>query len=286
MKTEELLHSILGDDSNVVRPLLGGMMNESYVVNKNNKNYVLYISTKQANEMVNRPLEKKHIDIISELGITSKNVYFDSERGIKVNEFIEGNSTDKVDQFDYQKIANILHTLHSSKVLSPEDYLPFKRFEGYESEALSFVKQFSEEYLLLRNELMANKYYLEGQEKVLSHNDFQRSNIVKADDGNYFVIDFEFVGNNDEIYDIACFGNGLVEEGYNLLEAYFQNPTNDQKKRYYLWRIYVSLQWYTVALVKHYRGEGAVHGFDFLAVASHFLDNAKTAYKYLKVLEK
>ena len=113
----------------------------------------------------------------------------------------------------------------------------------------------------------------------MSHNDAQRSNIVKDENDNYFLIDFEFVGNNDEIYDIATFGNGKVEEGRKLLDYYFENPSIDEIKRYYLWRIYVSLQWYNVAIVKHFRGEGKAHGFNFLDVASFFLNNANDAYK-------
>ena len=57
---------------------------------------------------------------------------------------------------------------------------------------------------------------------------------------------------------------------------------DDKIRRFYLWRIYISLQWYLVAIVKHYRGEGKTHGFDFLSVANHFLNNALTAYKRLK----
>ena len=90
------------------------------------------------------------------------------------------------------------------------------------------------------------------------------------------------MGNNDPVYDIATFGNGLVSEGYKLLLYYFEGkPTVDEKKRYYLWRIFVSLQWHNVAIVKHYRGEGKTHGFDFLAVADFFLNNAKEAYRGL-----
>ena len=128
-----------------------------------------------------------------------------------------------------------------------------------------------------------NQNFLEKQELVLSHNDFQRSNIVKADDGKYYVIDFEFVGNNDEIYDIAAFGNNSVEEGRKLLDAYFDySPTADQIKRYYLWRIFISLQWCLMALIKDNNGEGKIHGIDFLGVSKFFLENAKEANKGLQ----
>ena len=279
-----LITKVLGEGSKVEAPLLGGMMNMSYIVkDKNNKRYVLYISTEQANEMVDRPLEKEHQKIIYDLGITSKNIYFDTEKGIKINEFIEGTSIDKINEFDYQKIAELFHKLHSSKTLSKVDYNPFQRFiEIYEKEANGFSKEKNFDYLFLRNFLFLYQHDLEKQPRVLSHNDGQRSNIVRDENDNYFLIDFEFVGNNDEIYDIATFGNGDVKEGRKLLDYYFVNPTKDQIQRYYLWRIFVSLQWYNVAIVKHYRGEGKAHGFDFLKVAQFFLDNAKEAYKGFK----
>ena len=277
----KLLVKVLGEGSKIVHPVIGGMMNLSYLVeDKEGKKYILYISTEQANEMVDRPLEKEHQRIIYELGITSKNVYFDAEKGIKINEYIEGDSLDKIASFDYDKIAELFHKLHNSIMLSRVDYAPFTRFtETYEKEALSFNNEVSPLYKELRDFLFSKREYLESQRLVLSHNDAQRSNIIKSKDNKYYFIDFEFVGNNDPIYDISAFGNGAVSEGRHLLDKYFNdNPSVEEIKRFYLWRIYISLQWYNVAITKHYRGEGEKHGFNFLDVANHFLTNAKDAY--------
>ena len=285
-EVQSLIENALGKGSEIVSPLVGGMMNISYIVkDASGKKYVLYISTEQANEMVDRLLEKEHQRIIYSIGITSRNVYFDVDKGIKINEFIEGSSIDKVTSFDYNKLATLFRDLHSSPVLSRQDYAPFTRFiDTYEKEALSFQSEVSPLYKELREFLFAHKDYLESQRKCLCHNDAQRSNIIKTPDDDYYFIDFEFVGNNDPIYDISCFGNGLVSEGRKLLDSYFLgNPSQDQIKRYYLWRIYISLQWYNVAVTKHYRGEGEKHGFNFLDVASHFLNNAKDAYDGFKL---
>ena len=282
----ELINKILGENSTIVEPILGGMMNVSYLVKDGKgKKYILYISTEQANEMVDRPLEKEHQEIVASLGITSKNVYFDTEKGIKINEYIEGSSLDKVDEFDYEKVATLLKKLHRSIIISRVDYAPFRRFEeDYEKEALSFQKEVSPLYSEIRNFLFERRYYLESQEKVLCHNDAQRSNIIKTPEDDYYLIDFEFVGNNDPIYDIATFGNALVSEGRKLLDAYcFGDASYDKVKRYYLWRMFISLQWYNVAITKHYRGEGKAHNFNFLDVASHFLKNAKDAYDGYKL---
>ena len=98
-----------------------------------------------------------------------------------------------------------------------------------------------------------------------------------------FFIDFEFAANNDPVYDIGTFGNGDALEGKRLLEEYEKLvPLKDGLKRYALWRIDISLQWYLVAVIKHYRGEGKIHGIDFLAVGKHFLGVAEEAYKLIK----
>ena len=281
----DLLNKIFNGDAKVVSPLVGGMMNQSYIIESKGKKYVLYISTEQANEMVDRPLEKANQKMIYDLGLTSKNIYFDTEKGIKINEFIEGNSLNNLDTFDSKKVAYLLKAMHTSGKLSKDNYNPFKRFVAYEDEANDFVTERFEGYQILRKAIFDNQVFLESNKLALCHNDAQKSNIVRDLQDNYFLIDFEFMGNNDPIYDIATFGNNVVEEGYQVLVDYFDgNPTIDEKKRYYLWRIFVSLQWHNVAIVKHYRGEGKTHGYDFLAVASFFLENAKTAYRYLEKL--
>lgn len=284
-QTQILVNEIFGEQARIVSPLVGGMMNQSFIIESNNKKYVLYISTEQANEMVDRPLEMANQKIIYDLGLTSKNVYFDVNKGIKANEFIEGNSLNNVDSFDSKKVAALLKAMHSSGKLSRDDYQPFKRFIAYENEANSFLPNRDNDYQKLRKAIFDNKDFLESNKLVLCHNDAQKSNIVVDLNDNYFLIDFEFMGNNDPIYDIATFGNNVVEEGYQVLCDYFNGkPTTNEKKRYYLWRIFVSLQWHNVAIVKHYRGEGKTHGFNFLDVASFFLANAQTAYKYFQEL--
>lgn len=282
---EDLLNTIFPKEAKIISPLVGGMMNQSYIVSCDDKKYVLYISTKQANEMVDRELERKNQQLIISLGLTSKNIYFDTKNGIKVNEYIEGSSLDKIQEYDYHKIAILLKTMHQSGLLSEQDYGPFKRFIDYENEASSFQKLEDEQYVLLRQTLFENKDFLENQKKVLCHNDAQRSNIIKSSDNKYYLIDFEFMGNNDPIYDIATFGNGTVKEGFHLLNEYYDNnPSKEACLRYYLWRIFISLQWHNVAIVKHYHGEGKTHGFDFLKVAEFFLNNALDAYQGLKDL--
>ena len=284
MKQEhlDLLKKVLGQDVKVVSELVGGMMNEAYIVQNNEGKFVYYISTAQANEMVDRDLEKETQNIAFSLGITSENVYFDKVRGIKINRFLEGDSLNHLDDFDYKKVAKLLATYHSSLKKASVYYDPLGRLENYKKEALTHTEKFDEKFYDFYEIVQKNREFLLSQPVGLAHNDAQRSNIVKSGE-NYYLIDFEFAANNDPIYDIGTFGNGDALEGKRLLEEYEKLvPVKDGLKRYALWRIDISLQWYLVALIKHYRGEGEIHGIDFLAVGKHFLNVAEEAKKLLK----
>lgn len=279
----ELLKKVVGDDVEIISSLKGGMMNEAYIVKSKQGKFVYYISTAQANEMVDRPLEKKVLDISYNLGLTSKNIYFDFEKGIKINKFIEGDSINHIKEIDFAKVANLFFKYHSSKETSGVYYDPLNRLINYRKEAETHTSKFDDEFYELYELIMSNKEFLLNQEKTLAHNDAQRSNIIRDNDGNYFLIDFEFAADNDPVYDIGTFGNDNVSDGVELLKEYEKiSPLKDGLKRYALWRIDISIQWYLVAIIKHYRGEGALHGFNFLDVAHHFLLNALEARKLLK----
>ena len=284
MKQEhlDLLKKVIGEDAKVISELVGGMMNEAYIVESKRGRFVYYISTAQANEMVDRALEKETQNIAYELGITSENVYFDLEKGIKINRFIEGSSLNKIEEFDYKKVAKLLAKYHLSARKASVYYDPLGRLGNYKKEAETHTKEFDENFQELWEIVQKNRGFLLSQPLALTHNDAQRSNIVKGEDGRYYLIDFEFAANNDPIYDIGTFGNGDALEGKRLLEEYEKIvPVKDGLKRYALWRIDISLQWYLVALIKHYRGEGKIHGIDFLAVGKHFIGVARQAQKLL-----
>jgi len=266
-------------ESGEIKPLSklqGGMMNRSQIIELDGIKYVWYTPTEQANEMVDRKLEKSNIDKVYPLGITSKNLVF-YEDGMKINEFIEGKSLNLIDEFDTKEVAKILHKLHDSNVLSDKDYLPFEKVANYIKEVKSLDIKLDEDFYILYKDIYSKKNFLESQKLTICHNDFQRSNIIKTPDNKYYMIDFEFMMNNDPVFDIAAFGNNNVAEGYQLLKDYFSVLDKDIKTRFFYWRMLLSLQWYLVALIKDKRGEGKEHGFDFYQVAQFFLGNAKSA---------
>ena len=275
---KDILNEAIGEDHKIVSRLYGGMMNISYIVeDAYGKKYVVYIPNGKANKTVDRKAEKFNTDIFVELDLTSPFIYFDTTRGIKIKEYIEGESLEKKETVDYQKVADLLHLIHDSHKLSIIDYHPFSRLGIYENKALKFAKE-SNDYRKLKDFFARHINYIEHAPKVLCHNDFQKSNIIEeAETGMLYVIDFEFAANNDPIYDIATFANNSIEDGEELLKAYYQEPTKEQYQRFYLWRIFISLQWSRVAVTKHYQKEGKKTKHNFLEVSKYFIENGKKA---------
>ena len=130
---------------------------------------------------------------------------------------------------------------------------------------------------------MKFKEYLESQEKVLTHGDSQPSNFIVLDNGELITVDFEFSGNNDPVYDIACFANIKLEDGLDLLNVYYEKVDNDKLKRFYLWKTYQCLQWYLVASFKEKMGMSESLSIDFKKIADNYLDQAS---KILEIAKK
>lgn len=281
-------NKFLGKKGKLEKAIIGGMMNHSYIFSCDSKKYLVYIPSESGKEMVIRPLEYENIKLISDLDIAPKNLYFDTETGVKINEYCEGESLDKLklEDNDIKAVAAILKKLHKSKLLSRTDYPLFTSLMGYEEQLFAYTTAVDASYKTLKNILIANKSFLMKFKKCICHNDAQRSNFIRCTDGSHKIIDFEFMMNNDPIYDIATFGNADVNEGYKLLTEYFGSKLTDvQKRRYFLWRIYVSVQWYLVAMIKHYK-DGDALGIDFRDVADHFIDNALAAMRELAKLDQ
>lgn len=282
---KDLLTKEFGENYKIIGRLMGGMMNVSFVVeDEDGEKFVVYLPNGYANKLVDRELERENTKTMSDLNLTGKVVYFDTILGIKIKEYIEGTSLNKCEEYDVQKVADLLHCIHDSKKLAPNDYHPFARLAIYENRALKYAKE-TNAYRKLKDFLAVHSKELINKHKVFSHNDFQKSNIIKGEDGKYYIIDFEFCGNNDEVYDIAAFANDRLEDGEQLLEAYFNyHVPNSARKRFYLWRIFISLQWHVTAIAKHYMNEGENTAINFLAVADHFINIAQQAEaKYNKL---
>ena len=254
-----------------------GGLNISYVLrDKNNERYVVYLPNGIANKLIDRKAEEYNTDAVVNLGLTSEYIYFDTTRGIKIKRYIEGTSLDNEKDIDYDRVADLLHLLHDNKKFAKEDFHPFDRLAHYENRALKYQKE-TNLYRHLKDTLANNIDFISIKEKVFSHNDFKKENIIKGTDDKYYVIDFEFAANNDPIFDISSFSNDSLKDGEELLAHYYKEVDLDKKRRFYLWRIFISLQWYNLAVIKYYQKDNKYSSINYLKLANHYLKLAKEA---------
>ena len=179
--------------------------------------------------------------------------------------------------------------MHQSDLRCSVDYNPFDRLSKNEKDLINLDFTHPEKYLELRRFFNTFKEYLENLPKVLCHNDSQPSNFVSTND-NLFVVDFEFIGNNDLVYDIACFANMDIKDGEKLLDVYFDGISYEEmevmKKRFYLWRAFQCFQWFNVAMFKDLVGMSETLKLDFKMIALSYLKQIEENLNKVKKLEK
>jgi len=259
----------------LVERLMGGMSNFTYIIRVENDTYTFRIPGKKAEKFVDREQETYHIGLIEPLGLNNETVYLNTETGIKIAKYIEGVPLHEQSPFDHLKeAADVLKTIHHSELKSKYDYDPFGRLTTYENHVKEYNHTHDPKYKDYKATLLKHRPFLDQFEKTLTHGDSQISNFVVTKNG-LRLMDWEFTGNNDPFYDIACFGNNDFDHAVALLPVYLKTtPTYDDYKRLYLWRTFQCLQWHNVALYKHYIGLSEDLKVPFDKVANLYLDKA------------
>ena len=264
--------------------LMGGMSNFTFVIEVKGKLYTFRIPGKKAEKFVNRTVEKHNIELVEDLGLNNKTVYFEVETGYKIAEYIEGIPLHELDPLEFlDKASSILHKIHESGKVSDYDYDPLGRLALYESYLVEYKFTHSQRYVELKEKFLSYKNkYMDKAKLVLSHGDSQISNFVDTNNG-LRLMDWEFTGNNDPYYDIACFGNNDFGHALALLPVYLKKtPTVEEFNRLYFFRAFQTLQWHNVALYKEFIGLSIDLGVDFMFVAGLYLDKAEKFLNNIK----
>ena len=265
--------------------LMGGMSNYTYVVEVKHKKYTFRIPGKKAENFVDRVVEKHNIELVDQLHLNNKTVYLDLENGYKIAEYIEGQPMSELNPLEYLHDASItLHMIHDSGLKSDYDYDPLKRLAYYEEHTYEYDHVHSDRYYELKDRFLSLKdKYMDPERLTLCHGDSQISNFVITPDGETRLMDWEFTGNNDPFYDIACFGNNNFDHALALLPIYLgREATVEEYNRLYFYRTFQCLQWHNVALYKEFIGLSIELDIDFMFVANLYLDKAEKFLNSIK----
>lgn len=277
-RVNALMHT---EDAAIVKRLEGGMSNYTYVVETRGKKYTYRVPGKFAEKFVDRVEEWDNIQEVNRLGLNNATSYVEVISGEKLAEYVEGTILSETDIESYNEMSvAALKKIHGSDMRF-RDYNAFGRLSDYERYCREMGFTHPKEYHELREQLERMRDAHADVKPVPCHCDYQPTNLVVSGDKLY-VLDWEFAGMNDPIYDVACYGNAGFDKALSLLEAYVgHKPTSEELKRLYFHRSFQCLQWYNVAIFKDRVGLSRDLNMDFNAVAAFFFNMAKDlAAKY------
>jgi thiamine kinase-like enzyme/choline kinase/predicted transcriptional regulator len=251
----------------------GGMTNKNYKVSIKSKNYVLRIPGAGTEEMISRADEKINSNLANILGLDTKVLYFDDITGIKIAEFIEEAETLNgmtAKREDNMKLTTaILKKLHTSNTLLSSRFDVFEKIEHYEGLLKAAKGKNFSDYESVKKKVFSLKSLLQelGMELLPCHNDTVPENFVKGKEGRLYLIDWEYSGMNDPMWDLAAHALecGFSEDDEELFQRlYFGTvPEERYKKRILIYKICQDFLWSIWTNIKEAKGDDfGTYGID------------------------
>lgn len=253
-KLKELMKMVFGDDEWKDIQRLGGMTNHSYKITRNDgEEYLVRIPGDGTEEMINRMDERKSTELACKLGIDSPLLYFGDD-GRKVMKFIHDPQEMNEDVMkrpeNLKQAAAIFHKLHTCGEDTGVRFDVFEMADLYEKIIRDGGVAFYEDYENVKQIVMDIKAAVDATgvaPRVPCHNDSLMGNWVLDGDGKLYLIDWEYSGMNEAMWDLSCLS---IEADYSpdnddqLLEEYYgRSATVEEKKRFVAAKMYVDYLW-------------------------------------------
>lgn len=256
-KLHELLKLVFNDDewSSIVR--LGGMTNHSYKITRlDGSEYLVRVPGEGTEELINRLDERKSTELGCKLGIDSKLLYFGDD-GCKVMEFIHDPQLMSDEVMRKQEVltqaAEIFHKLHTCGEDTGVRFEVFEMASLYEKIIRDGGVSLYSDYEDVKQTVMNIKAEVDKNgvaPKVPCHNDSLVANWVLDGNGRLYLIDWEYSGMNEAMWDLSCLSIEAEygeEEDAELLDTYYKLEGREvgleDKKRFIAAKLYVDFLW-------------------------------------------
>ncbi len=272
---EKLVNILDVDESEIEEvALAGGMTNKNYKVKISGKDYMLRIPGNGTESMISRINEKHNSKLANELGIDTHILYFDEVSGIKISELIEDaetiNSQTAKREDIMESTTSILRKLHNSGLKFNNTFDVFKEIVKYEQLLKEANGNNFKDYLDIRTKVMSLENKLEklGREIKPCHNDTVAENFIKGKNDKLYLIDWEYSGSNDPMWDLAAH---IIECDFNtdeeelFIQKYFE--TNKVEEKYktkiLIYKICQDFLWSLWTNIKEAKGDDfGTYGID------------------------
>ncbi len=260
------------EEISLVYPI-GGMTNNNYKAKVKEKEYVIRIPGAGTNEMIDRKSEAINSRLVAKAGIDAEILYYDVNTGTKVSAMIEGAETINPAmakmQINMKKITDILRRLHNSNLEMKNEFNVFKYIKEYESLLNKFNGKYYDEYSEVREKVMSLETILKKKGAYLApcHCDTVPENFIKDKNGKMYLIDWEYSGLNDPMWDLAAHSiecEFSQEDEELMLKMYFEGKEDkNSKNRLQIYKICQDLLWSIWTRIKEEQGEDfGTYGLD------------------------
>ncbi len=252
----------------------GGMTNKNYRVCVKGKRYILRIAGIGTESMISRKNEMFNSSIASEREYNVETPYFNVETGIKISTFIENAETltprSVKKEENLKQVTRILRDLHEDNEFPMKnEFNVFRELEKYEDILKTADGEFFDDYDEVRERFMKLEQVLKECDRVFvpSHNDLVSENLVKDTEGRIYLIDWEYSGINDDMWDLAALSleNNFSEDDTELMfRLYFNGEVDENsRKRLLIHQISQDLLWAVWTLIKENEGDDfGTYGID------------------------
>lgn len=253
-KIQKLVADVLGLDGPLDIERMGGLTNHTYKVRvETGKLYAIRIPGDGTEELIVRKDEKISTQLACDLGIDAKTLYFGDD-GSKVAEYICNAVTMSAQTLkqpeQIKQVAQVFQKLHGCGVNTGVAFEVFDMAAGYEKIIEQNNVFLFDDYAQTKRQVMQIKQEIDrlcNPAKVPCHNDPLCENWILGD-GKMYLIDWEYAGMNDPLWDLA---DVSIEAGYSreqeqeLLQSYLNTPVldNTEWKHFLANKIYVDYLW-------------------------------------------
>ena len=244
----------------------GGLTNTNYDVRLKQGRYILRLPGRMTESLINRETEKHNAQLASDMGFNCKLVYCNAETGVKISEYIDHAETlsfrtARLEE-NIRLVADILSRLHHSDMALENVFNPFDEALWYEALLEQEHAHMYKGYHQLRAQVLAirDRLYQMGYDQRPCHNDLLASNLVKNGNGRLYLIDWEYSGINDPMFDVAAFflENYFEPEDEELFCHYYFGAGEDPQKareKILIFKISQDFLWSIWTVLKEAKGD-------------------------------
>lgn len=265
----EAVTDILGIEEKDISEIsfAGGLTNLNYFVEAAGERYILRLPGRMTESMISRENEKHNAEAASAAGFNCELVYCNAETGVKLSRYLDGAETlgpltVRLDG-NMKKTAHILRKLHCSSIRQVNTFDPFVEAKKYESLLDDPSARMYEGYDVMRlkvNALLRARLDELGYEQCPCHNDLVAANLVKDRTGRLYLIDWEYAGLNDPMFDVAALflENDFTPEDEELFFHYYYDGGKEPahcREKILIFKIVQDFLWSIWTVLKESKGD-------------------------------